>query len=269
MKRDKTKLERFVRLVTLYSLYRALRAAYKKIKLLLITHGPSDVYIAYFLSVFKNHQIEKAHKDEKNRFLSHAAELSLSNDWFSDNIPFWLSVFDQYGLRSREVNALEIGSWEGLSSFFILSSLPMAQLKCVDTWEGADEHKSGFAATQKILGEIEHKFDSNLERFKHRLTKYKGTSFSYFANHGGRSLYDFIYVDGSHYCDDVMVDAIKCFEMLKVGGIMVFDDYFWRYYQRACDNPIAAVNLFLRMKRGSYKIVSVYYQLILVKISDH
>ena len=38
--------------------------------------------------------------------------------------------------------------------------------------------------------------------------------------------YNLIYNDGSHHSDDVIVDAFKAFEMLKVGGIMIFDDYF-------------------------------------------
>jgi hypothetical protein len=65
-----------------------------------------------------------------------------------------------------------------------------------------------------------------------------------------------------------MIDAIKCFEMLKVGGIMIFDDYFWRYYPKAIDNPASAVNLFLHMKKGSYKIVRLYYQMVIIKTAE-
>jgi len=55
---------------------------------------------------------------------------------------------------------------------------------------------------------------------------------------------------------------------LKVGGIMVFDDYFWRYYSRVKDNPATAINLFLRAKKDQYKIVRFFYQIIIVKTSD-
>jgi hypothetical protein len=65
-----------------------------------------------------------------------------------------------------------------------------------------------------------------------------------------------------------MVDAVKCFEMLKVGGIMVFDDYFWRHYPNAIDNPAAAINLFLRLKKGTFKIIRMYYQIIIQKQAD-
>ena len=71
-----------------------------------------------------------------------------------------------------------------------------------------------------------------------------------------------------HHTDDVVVDAIKGFELLKVGGIMIFDDYFWGYYTKAIDNPAGAVNAFLRLKEGSHQILSIYGQLILQKTRD-
>ena len=107
--------------------------------------------------------------------------LKLSKDWFSNSIPYWLSVFDEYRLRSVNVKALEIGSWEGLSSYFILSELPKAQLTCVDTWKGADEHVDGTESSKIVLSKIEQNFDNNLSQFSSRLTKYKGTSLSFFS----------------------------------------------------------------------------------------
>jgi hypothetical protein len=56
--------------------------------------------------------------------------------------------------------------------------------------------------------------------------------------------------------------------MLKIGGIMIFDDYLWQYYPKNINNPAAAINVFLKLKQGSYKVVRVYYQLIIEKISD-
>ena len=89
-------------------------------------------------------------------------------------------AFNKYNLLSKKINILEIGIWEGLSSYFILHSLPNATLTCVDTWEGAEEHKTGDATTEDVLSNIEVSFDKNLSPFIDRLTKYKGTSFSFF-----------------------------------------------------------------------------------------
>ena len=195
--------------------------------------------------------------------------MKLTADWFTGSIPYWYSVFDEYRLpNKKEIQALEIGSWEGLSSYFILQTLPNATLTCVDTWEGADEHKSGNIDMQNTLSRIEVSFDSNLSIFSDRLVKYKGTSFSFFNAHSNEEAFDLIYIDGSHHCDDVVIDAIKCFEMLKVGGIMIFDDYFWRLYTNDINNPAAAINTFLRLKKGLYKVVRIYYQIIIEKTKN-
>lgn len=232
------------------------------------SRAPINVFLAYLRHFFDERKYKRVYKQQVREFESLKSDLELSNDWFSGNIPFWLSIFDGYGYKQKPINALEIGSWEGLSSYFILHTLPAAKLTCVDTWQGADEHKDGVAATLDVLKGIEEKFDINLSRFSTRFTKYKGTSQLFFTDFASKNKFDFIYVDGSHYCDDVIIDAIKCFEILNVGGVMVFDDYFWRYYTRVQDNPAVPINIFLRLKKGSYKIIRLYYQLVIEKTCD-
>lgn len=72
-------------------------------------------------------------------------------------------------------------------------------------------------------------------------------------------------MDGSHHSDDVVVDAIKFFQMLKVGGIMIFDDYFWRYYDSIIENPAGVINSFLRLKKNQLEIIGFDYLLIIKK----
>jgi len=49
---------------------------------------------------------------------------------------------------------------------------------------------------------------------------------------------------------------------------MIFDDYFWQHYKKSIDNPATAINLFLKLKKDSYKIIRMYYQVIIVKLED-
>ena len=74
-----------------------------------------------------------------------------------------------------------------------------------------------------------------------------------------------IYVDGSHRADDVMIDAIQGFAALKPGGILIFDDYTFLFYERMRDNSVFPLNYFLKMKQGEYTILSVTSQLIIKK----
>ena len=37
--------------------------------------------------------------------------------------------------------------------------------------------------------------------------------------------YDYIYIDGSHMPKWVLIDAVLSWDLLKKGGLMIFDDY--------------------------------------------
>jgi predicted O-methyltransferase YrrM len=187
-----------------------------------------------------------------------------STDWFTGKIPFWLDAFDRAGLVDGEVNVLEIGSWEGLSSLFILETFPHARITCVDAWEGS---RGVVGEGYQIELGVEERFDQNLEKHRGRLSKRRQTSLKYFASSEKGEQFDLIYVDGSHHGDDVAVDALECFARLKVGGVMIFDDYLAKYYEREEENPARAINLFLRAKQGRVELLAVYYQLILRKIA--
>lgn len=39
--------------------------------------------------------------------------------------------------------------------------------------------------------------------------------------------FDIIYIDGNHEPEYLLEDAVLSFRKLKVGGIMIFDDYGW------------------------------------------
>lgn len=202
-------------------------------------------------------------RDDFRRYLKH---LTIASDWFTDSIPAILRAVDIAGLKERDaLNCLEVGSWQGVSACFFLRRFEMARLTCVDTWEGSDEHRNGDAATPQVLETVEAVFDKNTAPFSGRLTKHKGTSQSFYHASAKPDSYDLVYIDGSHRSDDVIVDAVNCFKMLKDGGILIFDDYFWTYYEAELENPASAINAFLRMKRHRLEILSFDDQLIVRK----
>jgi predicted O-methyltransferase YrrM len=230
--------------------------------------GSLETLIKTYSFLRERRELPKKYIDQTKKYEGVKKKLEISNDWFTHNIPFWCAIFEKYDCYTRDIKILEIGSWEGLSSFYILNELPNANLTCVDTFEGADEHKEYETITEDVLSDIERKFDKNLKEFGSRFAKFKGSSYSFFNNHDINRKFDLIYVDGSHYIDDVLIDAIKSFQLLNIGGILIFDDYLWRYYKNIEENPAIAVNLFLKAKKGKYKIVSMQYQIIIEKLKD-
>ena len=210
-----------------------IRGQLSQLKLMLQSNAP----IWFILTHFRLHYLHRISVKRKKMkilelsFREFAQELKFDNDWFTPNIPTWLTAFQKNNFDEKtELNCLEIGSWQGMSAVFILKYFERAQLTCVDTWEGADEHQSEHSTTSETLMKVEEVFDFNLSPYKQRLTKFKGTSYQYFNNHFDSEKFDLIYIDGSHHSDDVILDAIKAFQMLKVNGLIIFDDYFWNYY---------------------------------------
>ena len=126
------------------------------------------------------------------------------------------------------------GSFRGDSAKFLIEYFRDAQLTCVDTWTGSDEY-----GHINFKG-VEEEFDRFQQKCRSRVRKIKGTSNSFFSHQDTK--FDLIYVDGSHFADDVAVDLINSWSILEVGGIMICDDYIWQHYSRVRDNPCAAIN---------------------------
>lgn len=148
-----------------------------------------------------------------------------TSDWFSSNIPIWHQAV--VTLKGRtDLQLLEIGSYEGRSAIWLCENLLSqgGHLFCLDTWLGGIEHNAAGmpAVEQRFLQNTTPHVQSG------RLTPLKGFS-SQILQHDPRvnrpNQFDFIYVDGSHETQDVLMDAVLSFERLKPGGVMIFDDY--------------------------------------------
>ena len=183
--------------------------------------------------------------DPRNRFV-------FSQDWFEWLIPDWEQLTAP--LRSKALHILEIGSFEGASATWMLDNLmshPDSTLTTIDTFGGSMEHSDG---TDKVngtynLSSLEARFRANVNRCEQvgKLRVIKAASDEALIQlRQENATFDFIYIDGSHTAVDVLSDAVLCWRMLKVQGIMVFDDWSWKGYEEECYNPRAAIKAFLR-----------------------
>ncbi|ASQ87045.1 class I SAM-dependent methyltransferase [Mycobacterium intracellulare] len=196
-------------------------------------------------------QVAEVHAEFENR----ATQGQFKERWFDGNIVSWTANFMRAFNRNESIRILEIGSWEGRSTLFLLTYFTEAHLTAVDTWAGSDEHQ-GTAATE--LRTLEDRFDQNLASCATRLTKRKGSSRHVLPQLLDEDQkFDLIYVDGSHFADDVLTDGIIAWRLLQPSGLMIFDDLTWNYYPRKRDNPAWAIDLFLRFHAGQYRILSV------------
>ncbi|MET0414301.1 MAG: class I SAM-dependent methyltransferase [Polyangiaceae bacterium] len=86
--------------------------------------------------------------------------------------------------------------------------------------------------------------------------------------------YDVAYVDGSHLGADVLHDLVHTWELLRVGGIMIIDDYLWgtsldeHTFARetaAEIRPREAVDAFLRIHRRDVDVLVQRWQMVVRK----
>ncbi len=242
---------------------RSLRGQVELFVNLLRTRPPLDVTSAYVATLavkLARSVFAGGEKGELQRDLDR--EGVYTTRWFDGHVDEWMRIFRSQRLQDRPVRVLEIGSWEGRSTVFLLRHLPMASVTAVDTWEGSREHIGDPRLTR-----IEELFDANVARYGARLIKVKSTSADFFRLHAACAPFDFIYVDGSHDADDVMADALGAFALLVPGGILVFDDYVWNRHPDPSRRPAAAINAFLTTVRDRYRILSVTTQVMVKKLA--
>ena len=218
------------------------------------------LFFRYLIYIkFLNKKIKRSNKQSLYQDLI-KDKLKIDQDWFSHNINNLDYFFKKKNLYNQEINALEIGSYEGNSSFFFLKYFSNLNLTCVDTFGGSDELKNF------DFKNVYENFKFNTKDFEKRITVYKLTSDEFFKNYKNNIDFDLIYIDGSHYSKDVYNDAINSLKVLKKNGYIIFDDFLWNYYKDVNDNPIGGIKSFLIKNFFKIKILSVSYQIIVQKL---
>jgi predicted O-methyltransferase YrrM len=148
------------------------------------------------------------------------------------------STWDQMIPTINPSKILEIGSYEGAATCYLINTLGVQreiEIHCIDTWAGGIEHQEGGTA-EANMSDVESRFLLNtsiaIENSKNaiNLTVHKGLSdyeLSKLYLTGKKNYFDLIYIDGSHQAPDVLMDAVLALKLLKIGGVLIFDDYLW------------------------------------------
>jgi len=155
------------------------------------------------------------------------------------------------------VTYLEIGLFEGRSAIWMLENVlthPASRLIGIDSF--ACGTRDRFEANLR-LSQAAHKTQILTGESRRELLKLEDQSC------------DVIYVDGSHSADDVLVDAVLSWPLLKIGGLLIFDDYEWysgRLPSELC--PKVSIDAFITAFQHKLVVEFRGYQIILRKRRD-
>lgn len=158
-------------------------------------------------------------RDEKN--IPIKAKIKLTRSWFrSRNQTTWSTFLPPRFPPTKPWKMLQIGVFEGADLVWCLENIlchPESRVVAIDPW----------AATTKLDAEymesVRLRAYRNLEPFHPKVTFIQGGSQDEVPKLEADA-YDLCVIDGDHNEEPVLVDAINCLRVVKVGGILLFDD---------------------------------------------
>jgi predicted O-methyltransferase YrrM len=81
--------------------------------------------------------------------------------------------------------------------------------------------------------------------------------------------YHLAYIDGSHVASDVLEDALLTWRLVKIGGLIIFDDYGYVFPEGVNeDPPRVAIDAFMSIFKKKIKVIHQGYQIFIEKIAD-
>lgn len=162
--------------------------------------------------------------------------------WYLNDFHRWVARF---GSDERR-RVLEIGAFDGVSANRMLDAVfrhPESEVHCIDPYLPDP-------TTPQLSEQTRTQFEENAHIGGHarQIHLYEGLSAEVIswmlAEEGFWETFDFIYVDGSHQARHVLMDAVMSWNLLKVGGVIVFDDYEWPHGENEYGRPRTAIDAF-------------------------
>jgi predicted O-methyltransferase YrrM len=176
----------------------------------------------------------------------------------------WRTFLNHY-IGIKNLHFLEVGSYEGRSTVWFLDNVltdSTAQITCVDNC-------------------FTKNFYLNIAEFSEKVVIMTGDSQVVLRDKKFlEPIFDVIYIDGSHTAKHVLEDAILTLPSLKIGGIMIFDDYLWKEPDLMADSsgfsdaevlrqePKIAIDSFINVFGDSLEIIYQSYQMVFRKIES-
>lgn len=196
-------------------------------------------------------------------------QYNFSNDWFDYNIDLWGEKFGNR--KSEENHILEVGSFEGASTTWLLDELaddPASTVTVIDAFDTVLSLEASRSGTMP-MSDLERRFRENVEKSSNfsKLRVMRGLSRYVLRSMANEfdSHFNLVYIDGSHRARDVLDDAVMTWPMLRDGGHMIFDDYRWHKYAAEYDNPKLAIDSFMHSYETEMDVEHRDFQVIVRK----
>jgi hypothetical protein len=119
---------------------------------------------------------------------------------------------------------LEIGNYDGTGADFLLTSLPQLTLYGIDPYQIYTDWNGRLTHHADDPDSAEKKAKIKLAKHEQRFIHYKQTSDDALVNFEN-DFFDFIFIDGLHTYEQVLLDCKNYYPKLKQGGVFSGHDY--------------------------------------------
>lgn len=174
-----------------------------------------------------------------------------TRDWFTHNIPIWEKYLKPLA-ELKGLKILEIGSFQGMSACWLLDHIltdPSASITCIEP-------------------NFQEQFDGNIAKTGAgaKVKKLEALSYQVLGEQEADA-YELVYIDGCHLAASVLEDAILSWRLVKVGGLIIFDDYEWTEPDTLIQTTKIGIDTFLALFQNQVELIHKGYQLIVRKIA--
>jgi hypothetical protein len=191
-------------------------------------------------------------------------EHSFTADWFTHNIDNFNVIKEKLGAVDQ---ILEIGCFEGRATCWMLENFlsSTGSITCADPFTGL---QASSGADKEQLLENRFNYNTKISKGPNQTVNvlphpsYNSLAYLIINNYQ----FDFIYLDGDHSASAVMTDACMAWGLLKPGGIMLLDDYFWNHAENHLQRPKMGIDNFINMFMDELEVISVGYQVAVKKL---
>jgi len=188
-----------------------------------------------------------------------------SEIWFK---PESFTVLNKFK-NINNVKFLEIGSFEGYSTNYFIENFlngDNSTITCIDPWIKYSESTiTKMSQWDNVINENAYNiFINNTADNSNKIIIKRGLSIDILPTLDS-STYDFIYIDGDHSEKSVWIDAIFSFEKIKIGGIIIFDDYNWNVGDKS---PKNAIDKFIIEYKEYINHIFINDQVIITKLNN-
>lgn len=187
-------------------------------------------------------------------------DFCFTEDWFSAKTDRLLKVMASF--RNQEgVRGLEVGPFEGMSTIWFLENvLPgkNSQLVAIDSYDSdCRECRQAYPRFLKNL-----KLSGNEEKV--RLIKNRSQEA---LKHLKPNSFDWAFIDGDSTAKNRLLDAVLAWDLLKVGGMLIIDDYRRSSRLWLDQQPKYAIETFVTLYRNEFKLIEWENELVVKKLA--